>query len=1001
MKTHHKAAELQCISLSIATPILLAFTLLLTTPVSADPCGMVPPIYVQPDQQGIVRDGLQKTYVFYKDGVESLVIHPGFKGDVQEFGMLIPFPSPPAIRKVPDNTFAHIANTIDPPEVVVDIRPMQTLAFMARESLEESRDESAGAGLGISQSTVQVLREEAVGMYDVAVLKSGSADDLKRWMTENEYRFPQGMESVCEDYIKDDWCFVAVRASVGHKQLVDPQPGATSVDSTLQPGASFDGHVQAMGFRFFSDKLTVPMRLSTYNDGDLRNVVYLLTDQPMSIHKIPSDFVVRQLAGSQLLKNATSPLPLRVLGGTASDIPESMRAGVIAQRNSRPRMLSAADLFRGDLLAAKRVKMGGGRQETAWLTSSDEVRIKQMSSISEALGLRDVTMDALHREAAIKTHQSAEAAALSDLKLMTLTVIDGDFPREVLAAENLEFETHRMPAKRNSSAIYNARTFGVTNVSMSGNVHFGMLPGQQDASGTNTSATTPLSLLPNAESESTKSRRHVWTWGIALAMSLAIGCALIGRRLSNRKNLLASWLLVALTLTTIGAEGTKVSDAAVNQLLQELSQPTKARVAVKHLVELGDRVVEDLAHVAAASDDTVARGWAIVCLGSIDTPLAEETIDTYSGEPASPLLSMWWQAARVMNCDTIQDVRNAARKSQLNAAIARPIGLKLNSLMQQSDNSLQSLEAILDVIATNPSSMQVLLMAVTESPADRLVDVMLAANSNEARRYAASCLATKVTQGDKQIGVALNLALAFDSEAKEVPWHHGALFLPWSAGSQTEARELLKNLIAWFMWCHENEKPTEANQIRNNLPNVAATAGVQIRSYTLDGLIEALGFSQTPKQLLKFANSVGYEIAEPVRREIEQGSNESKRVLIRQARQVRPAWVIETESAKGDKEQRKRVLTLHGGIRIWWLGSDQIFDIENARDAERLASVGGKYSEMLQRVDAPEDLSSYGYFSDYGHWVSPPGYRGHAQLPTGYWVYVAPHWYIWKTVRDK
>ena len=109
--------------------LLPALTLALIwslTPVAGaanhDPCGMVPPVYAG-EGSPITRQGLQKTYVFYKDGVETFVIRPGFKGKVDEFGMLIPFPTPPALRKVPDNIFEQIANAIDPPEIVIDLRP--------------------------------------------------------------------------------------------------------------------------------------------------------------------------------------------------------------------------------------------------------------------------------------------------------------------------------------------------------------------------------------------------------------------------------------------------------------------------------------------------------------------------------------------------------------------------------------------------------------------------------------------------------------------------------------------------------------------------------------------------------------------------------------------------------------------------------------------------------------------------------------------------------------
>ena len=74
----------------------------------ADPCGMVPPIYVT-DNTSLVRVGDEQTYVFFKDGLETFVIRPGFSGKVEDFGMLISFPTPPALRKVSEDIFPQIA----------------------------------------------------------------------------------------------------------------------------------------------------------------------------------------------------------------------------------------------------------------------------------------------------------------------------------------------------------------------------------------------------------------------------------------------------------------------------------------------------------------------------------------------------------------------------------------------------------------------------------------------------------------------------------------------------------------------------------------------------------------------------------------------------------------------------------------------------------------------------------------------------------------------------
>src|SRR5438477_7532818 len=116
----------------------------------ADPCGMVPPIYVN-DNTSLVRVGDEQTYVFHKDGIETFVIRPGFKGKVEDFGMLISFPSPPALRKVSEDIFPQIANAVDPPEVVIDLRwrgrDRNFFAFGGAQGRQSLREEAKGLKL--------------------------------------------------------------------------------------------------------------------------------------------------------------------------------------------------------------------------------------------------------------------------------------------------------------------------------------------------------------------------------------------------------------------------------------------------------------------------------------------------------------------------------------------------------------------------------------------------------------------------------------------------------------------------------------------------------------------------------------------------------------------------------------------------------------------------------------------------------------------------------------
>ncbi|MCH7728152.1 MAG: hypothetical protein IH991_16990, partial [Planctomycetes bacterium] len=142
---------------------LFCLASLFSATAKADPCGMVPPIYPGGQPVPLARTGLQQTYVFYKDGVETFVIRPGFTGKVEEFGMLIPFPTPPAIRKVPDHVFPHVAAAVDPPEVVVDLRvsPFAKNANFFGRNKKVMRE----YGLQIRKlHEVRVVKQEAVGM---------------------------------------------------------------------------------------------------------------------------------------------------------------------------------------------------------------------------------------------------------------------------------------------------------------------------------------------------------------------------------------------------------------------------------------------------------------------------------------------------------------------------------------------------------------------------------------------------------------------------------------------------------------------------------------------------------------------------------------------------------------------------------------------------------------------------------------------------------------------
>jgi hypothetical protein len=419
---------------------LLALTLLGS--VTADPCGMVPPIAAAPG--AIQRDGAQRTYVMHSRGMETLALRPGFVGDVDAFGMLIPFLSVPTIRKIEDDTFAHIEAAIDPPTVPVRIYdPVRMIGMLSALSYTEG-----GGGLGeltenedgLGYMQVNVVREEAVGMYQVAVLEAGSPRALDAWMSDNGYRYPEGMDDVVRDYVQSKWCFVAVKAAVGGNDGASPRPGMRDADTTRPAGSSFDGHVQGMAFRFESAEPVVPMRLSVFNGEDPRNVVYMLTDDPVRMDDVSTDLVVRQVTGEQLYSNLTEPLPVQWLEGSDDQLSTDNRALLDAARDPATVSGAARVLFSADLLAAR----------TGQLSLDFETDEKELLRISEAMNLRGAEVDTLHLDSLSQARELAVDGALDDVKEMHLSVLDGTFDGAVLARQNLGFSPWTLSEDRNT-----------------------------------------------------------------------------------------------------------------------------------------------------------------------------------------------------------------------------------------------------------------------------------------------------------------------------------------------------------------------------------------------------------------------------------------------------------------------------------------------------------------------------------------------------------------------
>jgi len=776
-------------------------------PAAADPCGMVPPIYTGQGQP-IERVGAQKTYVFYRDGVESVAIRPGFRGKVDEFGMLIPFPSVPELRKLPDQIFPHVQAAIDPPEVV-----MHVYRYRPRPSMRRAR---SGGGAksrameGLKYDQVRVLKQEAVGMYQVAVLAAGSAAALKRWMDQHGYRYPKGMDAPANDYVRLGWCFVAVKTKVGQKKGVNPRPGMRRVRSKLPAGSSFSGHVQAMGFRFRTRKLVVPMRLSAFNGGRLRNIVYVLANGPKRINHIPSKYVMRQVPGWKLHRNLTRPLPLRVIGGTIKDLRPYQRQSLRRRRNPRPHNEHAAELFATDALAVR----------TRRLSHPHEELKKELLRIGERLKLRGANIDRLNREVLKKKSDRAVRRALGSIKQMTMTVVDGDFARDVIANENLTFARFRIPRGRNNQKAYDARVEGPNR---SYNFNRGKL------------YRGSLETIERQQRHArTKSDGASAWWALVASPLLLLGAVLIRRdRRRRRQSSSGGRLLSLVLLAMIGAGATARPAHAqdVQALIKQLGDRRTSQGAVARLKTIGQRAVPKLLNEAFDGTDPARRGWAIVCLAEIGGPAVEADLEKLHKNPNHPnLVRSWAAAARIQIARSTDQL--VALSSLVNSfpALKRPLGLRLASAFA-GKRSAKDAEQMLLLTTRVYSLRQAMAPAIVGLGPKPLVKVMITSNNQKVRRQAAAYLGTiAVQQGADKVGRHVLRAYRFDGGAKRVPWDGGPLFVPGIRWSQGQARKLAGHLVAWHVWVDYNGKPAALKkQLHNNLRSLslARAAGYQ------------------------------------------------------------------------------------------------------------------------------------------------------------------------------
>ena len=240
--------------------IAATFTIAISTTAQAF-CGF----YVARADTALFNEASQ--VVLVRDGNRTVITMANdFKGDVQDFAVVIPVPT--FIEReqinVGDHAVVEHLDAYTAPRLVEYHDPDPCVRYEALKSMDMSNaarmsgvaDEmERGRALGVT-----IEASYTVGEYDILILSATESSGLIQWLQNNDYRIPKGAEDVVDSYLKQDMRFFVAKVNLQEQTKLGY--------SKLRP----------LQVAYESNKFMLPIRLGTLNaKGKQELYVYALT----------------------------------------------------------------------------------------------------------------------------------------------------------------------------------------------------------------------------------------------------------------------------------------------------------------------------------------------------------------------------------------------------------------------------------------------------------------------------------------------------------------------------------------------------------------------------------------------------------------------------------------------------------------------------------------------------------------------------------------------------
>ncbi len=223
--------------------------------------------------------------IIARDGDRTiLTMANDFKGDVNEFALVVPVPTvlQEGQIQVSDSAIIDRIDAYSAPRLVeyFDEDPCYEYEFddMFFET-EESADFDGGSYRERAESLgVTIEAAFSVGEYDILILSAQESDGLETWLLENDYNIPEGAAEIFNGYIKQEMKFFVAKVNL---------------EAFEKSGQVF---LRPLAMAFESDDFMLPIQLGTINaNGPQDLVIFLLSPQGRittsnyRVANIPSD----------------------------------------------------------------------------------------------------------------------------------------------------------------------------------------------------------------------------------------------------------------------------------------------------------------------------------------------------------------------------------------------------------------------------------------------------------------------------------------------------------------------------------------------------------------------------------------------------------------------------------------------------------------------------------------------------------------------------------------